>query len=163
MPSQHAGSPAGHPPRRALTAAWGRATCRSRRSAPTSICMSLCFARACRSRIRRQLNTLERLALRLRVERAHACLGHGVHEDNRVRHQPFGKPLAEVIVDMRCGHRRALLDDDAGQRSDRGAAGRRGMPRPPTHDVALAPGHARHLSPAAATASRRLSKIFVTV
>jgi hypothetical protein len=64
-----------------------------------------------------------------------------------------------VIVDMRCGHRRALLDDDAGQRSDRGAAGRRGMPRPPTHDVALAPGHARHLSPAAATASRRLSKI----
>jgi hypothetical protein len=84
-------------------------------------------------------------------------------EDHRVQHQPFCKPLAEVIVDVRCGHRRALLNDDAGHQRARGAAGRHGMPRPPTHAGALSHGHARQLAPAAVTASRHLSKIFVTV
>jgi hypothetical protein len=58
-----------------------------------------------------------------------------------------------VIVDGRFGHRRARFDDDAGQRSDRGPQGA----------VALSPGHARPLAPAALTASRHLSKISVTV
>jgi hypothetical protein len=36
---------------------------------------------------------------------------------------PFREALAEVIVDVRFGHCRALFDDDAGQRSDRGPQG----------------------------------------
>jgi len=109
------------------------------------------------------LNTLARLAQYFLVELAHARLGHGVHEGHLVRQPPLREALAEVIVDVRFGHRRPLFDDDAGQRSDRGAAGRRGMPRPPTHAGALSHGHARHRSPAAVTASRHLSKILVTV
>jgi len=37
------------------------------------------------------------------------------------------------------------------------------MPQPPTRDVARSPGEARRLAPAAVTASRHLSKMFVTV
>ena len=58
---------------------------------------------------------------------------------------------------------RVLFDDDAGQRRDPGATGRRGMPRPLTHAVARSHGHARHLLPAVVTASRHLSKISVTI
>src|SRR5262245_11759614 len=66
------------------------------------------------------------------------------------------------FVDVLFGHCHTGFDN-AGQRRDRGAAGRRGMPRPPTPAGALAHGQARSLSPAAVTASRHLAKIFVTV
>jgi hypothetical protein len=79
------------------------------------------------------------------------------------RPPPFCKALTEVIVGGRCGHRRARFDDDAGQRRDRGAARRRGMPWPPTHAGALAPGQARPRPPAAVTVYRHLSNISVTV
>lgn len=83
------------------------------------------------------------------------------HPDERP--QPATTPHQVWFVDVCCGHRCAECDDAAGRRRDRGAAGPRGMPRPPTHAGALAHGHARHRSPAAVTASRHLSNISVTV
>jgi hypothetical protein len=79
------------------------------------------------------------------------------------RPQPATAPHQVWCVDVYCGHRRAACDDTAGQRRDRGAAGGRGTPRPPTHAGALAPGHARPRAPAAVTVSRHLSNISVTV
>ena len=48
------------------------------------------------TRSRRQAHILARLAQRFLVERAHARLGHGVHEDHHVRHPPFCDARAEL-------------------------------------------------------------------
>jgi hypothetical protein len=80
-----------------------------------------------------------------------------------VRPQPATAPPSVWGVEVRGGHGRAESADDAGQRRARGAAGPRGLPRPPTPAGALAPGYARPRAPAAVTASRHLSNISVTV